>query len=227
MVACLLVASAACTEHPLPHEVEAPAARAVVGCDRPRDAQCGDDEPAARVVDVPRFFIDRAEVSQGDWRRCVDAGACPPASTACGASIDPSRWPRRPIACTTWDDAAAYCAWRGARLPTEIEWERAARGVDGRTYPWGDEPPDCARAAYVAGCEAPLDVDGRAASPIGARDMGGNVSEWTADAPTPATRLVKDSGYDAWHMRAAQRQALPRGYREAGLGFRCARTPRR
>jgi formylglycine-generating enzyme required for sulfatase activity len=146
-----------------------------MGCD-----SCSADEAPARTVTLAAYAIDRTEVTQAAHRACIDAGACTTPPT-----FDSEAHPNRPITSMTWDDAVTYCAFVGKRLPTEAEWERAARGTDGRTYPWGDDAPDCAHA-NTAGCSTsddPLDVGSLplGASPVGALDMAGNVWEWTAD----------------------------------------------
>lgn len=194
---------------------------------------------AARYVTLGGFWIDRTEVTAAAYRRCVNAGSCPEASDPFGLL----RAPDAPAVNVTHAMAAAYCAWRGGRLPTEAEWEYAARGAEGRTYPWGERAPDCSLARALGCGASPIQV-GRlpaGASPFGALDMAGNVAEWTADRwealapgsfrdPTTAAggheRVVRGGAFDepASALRASAR--MRRDEREAryDLGFRCVRS---
>src|SRR5262249_19229476 len=135
-------------------------------------------EQPRHAVLVRAFRIDRTEVTVEAYAACIAARACttPP-------DFHPER-ARRPVAHVTWAQALAYCRFRGARLPSEAEWELAARGTDGRIYPGGDEPPDCPRPPLPACGAAPADVGTHpsGASPYGVLDLAGNVDEWTADA---------------------------------------------
>ncbi len=105
-----------------------------------------------------------------------------------------------PVTETTWAGARAYCRWRGGRLPTEAEWEAAARGPEGRLYPWGDTPPDGTRAV-VGGrtaVTAPVGERPAGASPFGALDMAGNLAEWTSSLKRPYP-YDADDGREAPH----------------------------
>ena len=149
-------------------------------------------------VSLDGFWIDKVEVSNDQYRQCVEEGSCT-APIACDwgepAYEDPSM-DDHPVVCVSWDDAAAYCNWAGGRLPTEAEWEKAARGTGGRTYPWGDEfdgfrlnycDQNCALEHRDGDVDdgysrtAPVGGYPGGASPCGALDMAGNVWEWVAD----------------------------------------------
>ncbi len=125
------------------------------------------------------FFLDSREVTVESYLACQRAAHCP--QPLCDLTGRP---PGTPVTCVTQDAAAAYCAFVNKRLPTEEEWEKAARGVDARTYPWGEEPPTCERSVHE-GCSAsqgPQPVLGRVsgAGPYGTFDQAGNVWEWTS-----------------------------------------------
>jgi formylglycine-generating enzyme required for sulfatase activity len=139
------------------------------------DATQDDEKPQHRVY-LDAYWIDRTEVTAAQHQRCVQAGKC--AAPECSTEQED-----RPVACVSWQDAADYCAWAGRRLPTEAEWEKAARGTDGRKYPWGNDAPDCDRLNYW-GCVGNTSAVGSypsGTSPFGAVDTAGNVSEWVAD----------------------------------------------
>ena len=183
-------------------------------------------EGPQRKVYLSPFSIDRVEVTVGAWRACVQAGACSPAPFA----VSDPRFlrPSLPITSVTWSEADAYCRWRGARLPTEAEWERAARGIDGRVWPWGNllKPavfnhgrfagPEDAGSDFVALIRpdpsdgatflAPVGAHPDGASPDGVLDMAGNVMEWTSDFYRPespqSSSVVNPHGPDAGAMRS-------------------------
>ena len=146
------------------------------------------DEKPVHRVQIAAFTMDRHEVTNGRYRACVNAGICvAPSLSSSNARphyFDDPAFSDYPVIYVSWKQAAQFCAFAGGRLPSEAEWERAAAGSDSpRTYPWGESPPDCAKANF-AGCVGDTDRVGRrlaGQSPDGAFDMAGNVWEWTAD----------------------------------------------
>ncbi len=157
------------------------------------------DEQPAHAVTLDAFWIDQTEVTNAQYQRCVEAGSCDP--PALGASFsrpgyfDDSAYSVYPVLNVTWQMAERYCAWAGARLPTEAEWEYAARGPEGRLFAWGNEF-DRSRLNYCdAGCPllsdptfsdgypdtAPVGSFPGGTTWVGALDMTGNVREWVAD----------------------------------------------
>jgi formylglycine-generating enzyme required for sulfatase activity len=214
--------------------VEVPGGAFLMGSEGP-DAQ-PDEVPAHRVV-LDRFWIDRVEVTNARYARCLEAGAC---STPTDPSFSlPSR-AEHPASIVSWAQAVAYCRWAGKRLPTEAEWEKAARGGDGRPYPWGLAfEPGRLNAGFSAGSEA---VGGRldGASPYGALDMAGNMWEWTSSLYRPypydpddgredlAARGPRVNRGGSWYYgptfaRSSFRATADHMYRRiSDLGFRCA-----
>ena len=164
--------------------VPIPAGRLVMGA--------GDGEPDERPVHAVRlraFFLDRSETTVGEYRKCVAAGRC-------AAPRGPQGGANLPVTWVSWRDADAYCRFAGKRLPSEAEWERAARGDDRRVYPWGNEP-DCERANFGSyrgegrceernpGRPEPVGRRPAGASSFGALDLAGNVWEWVEDHYDP------------------------------------------
>jgi formylglycine-generating enzyme required for sulfatase activity len=192
-----------------------------------------EDERPVRKVVVKAFAIDRTEVTRGDYELCVAAARC----KSPAALPDDQNLPNLPATGVDWNDAQAYCRFAGGRLPTEAEWEKAARGTDGREYPWGNHA-DCARANWGnfqgegpcagknPGHPVPVGQYPSGASPYGVLDLGGNVWEWVADQydGEPGRRVVRGGSCCSYFVgpRAANRNAWAPGHRDADLGFRCA-----
>ncbi len=145
-----------------------------------------DEEPDHKVT-MHGFWIDKLEVTNAMYLACAQAGVCDPPrefkSQTRESYFNNPEFADYPVVYVTWRDAATYCEWAGRRLPTEAEWEYAARGTDFRTYPWGDEPPDSSRANfnYQVGDTTRVGSYPLGASPFGVLDMAGNVAEWVND----------------------------------------------
>ena len=194
--------------------VEVPPGDYVIG----RDAE----DSRQRVVDVDAFELTRTPVTNAQYGRFV-------AETGAAA---PPHWPApadHPVALVDWAEASAFCAWAGGRLPTEAEWEKAARGTDGRAYPWGDEE-DESRAAVGRGLKGSTSAVGShptGASPYGLLDMAGNVWEWTSTEYPPGERVLRGGSFAspalAW-ARCTMRSHSRPVRRQAHIGFRVARA---
>lgn len=145
------------------------------------------DELPAHTVTLDAFWIDQLEVTNAMYMLCLQSGACAPpedwASDRRPSYFNNGEFKDYPVVHVTWEQAKLYCAWAERRLPTEAEWERAARGDDFRNYPWGDEPPGEVHANfnYLVGDTSRVGSYAAGASPYGALDMAGNVWEWVTD----------------------------------------------
>jgi eukaryotic-like serine/threonine-protein kinase len=164
-------------------------------------------ETPQHTVYLDSYWIDKYEVSTGQYAKCVENGVCKPAGeinnpVLAGLEYYTSEeYANYPIINVSWFQARDYCGWVGRRLPSEAEWEKAARGVDGRKYPWGNEKVNDDLANFcdkdcTAGHPNPSFNDGypetapvgsypKGASPYGIMDMAGNVWEWTSTIPKP------------------------------------------
>jgi len=202
-------------------------------------------KPLPHTVSVSRFLIDRLPLTVARYRRFAAATGRPlPPDPYWGVHDDD------PVSFVRWDEAKAYCEWAGARLPTEAEREKAARGTDGRLFPWGSEPPSPERAVFRRNWgQQGNDTAGArpgGASPYGLLDAGGNMWEYCEDwyspdffasSPTqdphgPKTgraRIVKGGSWDSRPtvLSASSRNFAYTGYREGDFGFRCAANPPR
>jgi formylglycine-generating enzyme required for sulfatase activity len=206
-----------------------------MGC-VPADRRCNNDEEPRHAVTLTKpFELMVTEVTVKTYRAVVsEVEPQPPWSTT----------PEHPIVIVTWDEASAYCEAIGGRLPTEAEWEYAARGGrDGAIYPWGDDAPvaepHSAKGAVFENDRA-LPVKTFGPNGYGLFDMAGNVWEWTADASTlytedartdPAgaltgsTRIVRGGAFadDSSNLRVSNRTPNQQGRVNVNVGFRCAR----
>lgn len=159
-----------------------------------------ENERPMRTVKVAGFYIDKTEVIHAQYKQFLDAtGRKPP--TQWPGGVYPMQYSDHPVTFVTWFDADEYCKWKGKRLPTEAEWEKAARGTDGREFPWGsefDKKKVNALGEYTSTTPAGMFPEGK--SPYGALDMSGNVQEWTADWYKPyPDNTFKDDDYGEKH----------------------------
>ncbi|HOE35759.1 MAG: formylglycine-generating enzyme family protein [Chloroflexi bacterium] len=176
-------------------EVLIPAGTFTTGCLQGHNGgfDCPDDELPSRRISLDAYYIDKFEVTNRQYALCVADGGCPEPAYLYSASrvsyYGNPDYADYPAANISWTEAAAYCAWAGVRLPTEFEWEKAARGTDLRAYPWGDSEPSCDKAnakderrgSNCVGDTLPVGSLPEGASPYGVMDMAGNVWEWVQD----------------------------------------------
>ncbi len=241
-----------------PGMVIVPAGKALLGCNEAVDAECEEDEKPGGLVEMAAFEIDTTEVTVAQYLTCVEAGACSAQGLelpSSGTADEPHlawtcNWgkPEReqhPINCIAWEAAVAYCKRSNKHLPTAKEWERAARGSDGRRYPWGNqavqpspqdnlsdktlldsEPGGWGLAEFNDGfvSTAPVGSFPAGDSPTGAKDMAGNVWEFVADGNE--TRHEMRGGAWSYYpiaLRVSDKAYAPKGRRNGDTGFRCAR----
>jgi len=149
------------------------------------------DELPAHEVSMDAFWIDQVEVTNGMYNLCVEAGSCKPPVLLRSDNREEyfgnPEFQDYPVVNVTWYDANAYCQWAGRNLPTEAQWERAARGDDKRNFPWGDELPNefNSNSINLVGDTMRVGSYAEGASPFGVLDMAGNVWEWVADRYRP------------------------------------------
>ncbi len=209
----------------------------------------GFDEQPVRTIYLDGFLIDRYEVTNSQYQEFIEATghrkAGPPSRYA--KNMAKMRRPNQPIVYVSWEDAEVYCRWKGKRLPTEAEWEKAMRGTDGRLWPWGNEQkPGAANWARVNdGYEVTASVGTfqEDRSPFGVMDGAGNVMEWVQDwyseqAYRESTernpqspehgiyKVLRGGGYTTTgsDVRITSRSKMVADFRDETIGFRCAMT---
>lgn len=225
---------------------------ALVECKRYRNDCQQDwftDEESPHQVTLLDFYMDVYEVTNAQYKACVDAGTCqPPKNTD---HYDSAQYANHPVVYVGWNQAQTYCMWRGpsanlgnARLPSEAEWEKAARSTDGRIYPWG-QVIDPTFANYNSSDTAAVGSFEKGTSPYGIYDLAGNVWEWAADwydsnyyttldknafnplgPQSGQSRVLRGGSWDnsGYLLRTSTRFNDAPDSRNNTLGFRCARS---
>jgi formylglycine-generating enzyme required for sulfatase activity len=247
--------SVSVTSEPLSDMVFIPGGEFQMGCDPQKNGgfSCPKDELPLHSVFLADYFIDRYEVTNSEYAECVKVGKCELpkkiGSESQTSYYDNPSFTDYPVIYVTWSDADAYCKFVGKRLPSEAEWEKAARGTSIKAYPWGDLEPSCMLAnvfnsASGSACIGDTQVvgsypDGK--SQFGVLDMAGNVFEWVNDwysdtyyktspsdnpsGPTEGTyRVLRGGGWSSngVFLRTSSRSYDPDFNNSKDTGFRCA-----
>lgn len=217
----------------------------LMGSDQATDSYFWGAEGPSHTVFLDSYYIYKTEVTNAMYQACVDEKACPKPSQIYSATREDyfinSQYANYPVIYVSWVGALSYCQWAGAKLPTEAQWEKAARGIDGRMFPWGNELPAPSLLNYNASDTAEVGSFPQGVSPFGALDIAGNVLEWVNDrfqsgyydvsplenpiGPAGGNRRVIRGG--AWEhldisaLRTVARASLAESYTGNNIGFRC------
>jgi len=225
--------------------VEIPAGEFILGSN-----QGGFNEKPQHVAMLDAYWIDQYEVTYQHYMAFVEATGHrqpgPPSRYA--RKLEALRGPNQPVTYVSWEDAATYCEWKGKRLPTEKEWEKAIRGSDGRTWPWGEGqngfPANFAGEADGYEVSAPVGSFSQDQSMYGVYDGAGNVMEWVDDwyvediysraikpeavhlEPVSTYKTMRGGGYTSQgkDLRITNRSFIVPDFRDETIGFRCARS---
>ena len=202
------------------------------------------DEVPRHSYNLQPFYIDRYEVSNKQYRQFVKATKHPPPAFWSDPDLNSDD---QPVVGVNWADADAFCWWAGKRMPTEAEWEKAARGTEARAFPWGKQWSYENSNNRLSGLGKPMPVGSypQGTSPCGAMDMAGNVWEWCKDwydmyiyrFPSKnrkarynrsGFRVIRGGSYldDLFEQRTSYRYRLKQEYYFVSVGFRCAMTPK-
>lgn len=217
-----------------------------LGFDRESLLEMFDKSQPLHTVNIDAFYIDKYEVTNASYQECVKAGKCPvpldKTSSTHEEYYDDPKYADFPCVHVDWNNAEAYCEWRGGRLPTEAEWEKAARGGDLRAYPWGDRAPDKTLANYARNINETVAVGSypEGSSIYGAQDMAGNVWEWVGDwyqkdyyrvspaenpkgPPSGTLKVIRGGGWysSPVYLRVSVRSSNSPSSLYDTIGFRC------
>ena len=226
----------------------------LMGCDPDQNAgfDCVFDELPLHAVVLSAYFIDQHEVTNGQYQQCVEADSCQEPvyknSLTRASYYGEPAFDDYPVIAVTWFEANAYCQWVGGRLPSEAEWEKAARGTQPTAFPWGNQIPDCSLAnsydnasgSFCVGDTAKVGSYPEGASVYGVMDMAGNVWEWVNDwysaeyyrfsplvdppsIDSGSDKVIRGGGFDySWSkLRVAYKSNHHPETRHLSYGFRC------
>ena len=236
---CTSLFSAALQDPPAVTDMEMvliPAGEFLMGSD-----QHDPNERPQRAVYLDAFWIDQTEVTNAQYAQCMAEGAC--RTQRDPKYVTDKEKANHPVVYVTWEEAQAFCQWAGKTLPTEAQWEKAARGTDGRLFPWGNQAPSRKLLNYYdhRGGTTPVGSYPAGVSPYGLLDMAGNASEWVSDwydptyyqrapdrnPPGPEDESVHVKRGGSWFtlgdlaVRVSFRKYTGSEERDYNIGFRC------